>query len=88
MPAALSTILLLLAVHLADVGTDEPDQLLTVREVAALCNVRPGTVYEWVATGKIPHYKLGGTSASSIRFSRADVIAWLKSGRRGPVVTP
>ena len=31
-----------------------PD-LLTVRQVAELCAVRPGTVYEWVATGKIPH---------------------------------
>lgn len=62
--------------------TEALPDLLTVREVAELCAVRPGTVYEWVATGRIPHYKLGGTSASSVRFDRADVLAWLDAGRR------
>jgi excisionase family DNA binding protein len=57
-------------------------ELVTVRDVAELCHVKPGTVYEWVATGKIPYYKLGGTSASSIRFNLADVLAWLEAGRR------
>jgi excisionase family DNA binding protein len=61
---------------------EELPELVTVRDVAKLCHVKTGTVYEWVATGKIPYYKLGGTSASSIRFSLADVLAWLEAGRR------
>ena len=47
--------------------------LLDVNDVAHLLNVAPQTVYKWVRTGFIPHFKLG----KCVRFSQAAVLQWL-----------
>ncbi len=47
--------------------------LLCVDDVAHLLNVAPQTIYKWVRTGYIPHFKLG----KCVRFSRAAVLQWL-----------
>jgi len=49
--------------------------LLCVEDVAQMLNVSPQTVYKWVRTGYIPHYKLG----TSVRFSQEAVVEWLKT---------
>lgn len=51
----------------------ESTALLCVEDVAQMLNVAPQTVYKWVRTGYIPHFKLG----KSVRFSREAVFHWL-----------
>jgi excisionase family DNA binding protein len=48
--------------------------LLTVKNMSAWFQVKPATVYGWVAEGKIPALRLGGL----IRFRRDDIEAWLE----------
>ncbi len=47
--------------------------LLCVDAVAHLLSVSPQTVYKWVRTGYIPHFKLG----KCVRFSQPAVLQWL-----------
>ncbi len=47
--------------------------LLCVEDVAQMLNVAPQTIYKWVRTGYIPHFKLG----KCVRFSQAAVLHWL-----------
>ena len=47
--------------------------LLDVNGVAHLLSVSPQTVYKWVRTGYIPHFKLG----KCVRFSQPAVLQWL-----------
>jgi excisionase family DNA binding protein len=48
--------------------------LLTVKDVSAWLQMKPATVYVWVAEGKMPALKIQGL----IRFRRDDIEAWLK----------
>ena len=52
---------------------NKPNTLLCVDDVAHLLNVAPQTVYKWVRTDYIPHFKLG----KCVRFSQAAVLQWL-----------
>jgi excisionase family DNA binding protein len=59
--------------------------LLTVREVAELLGIRPGSVYHWVSQGRLPCVRL---SSRCLRF-RAEEIQRLiaemsESERRSP----
>ena len=47
--------------------------LLTVKDVSTWLQVKPATVYVWVAEGKMPALRLGGL----IRFRREDIETWL-----------
>ncbi len=47
--------------------------LLNVKDVSAWLQVKPATVYGWVAEGKIPALKIHGV----IRFQREQIEAWL-----------
>ncbi len=49
------------------------EALLCVEEVAQMLEIAPQTVYKWVRTGYIPHFKLG----KCVRFSQASVLNWL-----------
>ena len=40
--------------------TDPLPDLLTIRDVAALCRVTPGTVWKWVREGRLPAVRMGG----------------------------
>ena len=53
-------------------------QLLKVPEVAALLGVKPRTIYEMVAQGRIPYRKPLGSSI--LRFDLDEIIAWTKAG--------
>jgi excisionase family DNA binding protein len=54
------------------------DELLTVGQAAELLNLTSATVYGMVYEKRIPFSKPGGR----LYFSRADLIAWVKNGRK------
>ncbi len=53
--------------------SDQPDEILTLDEVAAYLKAGKRTVYRLAASGKLPAFKLGGTW----RFRRADLDKWI-----------
>jgi excisionase family DNA binding protein len=55
--------------------SDQPDEILTIDEVAAYLKAGKRTVYRLAASGKIPAFKLGGTW----RFRRAELDQWIAS---------
>ena len=56
-------------------------QLLKVPDVAALLNIKPRTIYEMVAQGRIPYRKPPGTNI--LRFDLEEILAWTKAGTNG-----
>jgi excisionase family DNA binding protein len=56
--------------------------LMNIKELSAWLNLKPATLYVWVAQGKIPALKLHGL----IRFLREDVERWLEDCRGTPRV--
>jgi excisionase family DNA binding protein len=55
------------------------ENLMTVKEVAALLRVSPQTLYKMLEQGSIPAVKIG----SQWRFDREKIKDWLK-GQTGP----
>jgi excisionase family DNA binding protein len=55
--------------------SDQPDEILTIDEVAAYLKAGKRTVYRLASGGKIPAFKLGGTW----RFRRAELEQWIAS---------
>jgi excisionase family DNA binding protein len=55
-------------------------QFLRVAELAALLKLKPRTIYEMVAQGRIPYRKPAGSNI--LRFDLDEIIAWTK-GRNG-----
>lgn len=55
--------------------SDQPDEILTIDEVAAYLKAGKRTVYRLAASGKLPAFKLGGTW----RFRRCDLDKWIAS---------
>jgi excisionase family DNA binding protein len=60
------------------VRTPRRPQLLRVPEIAALLKVKPRTIYEMVAQGRIPYRKPAGSNI--LRFDLDEIIAWTKAG--------
>ena len=52
-------------------------QLLKVSDVAQLLNVKPRTIYEMVAQGRIPYRKPPGSNI--LRFDLDEILAWTKA---------
>ncbi len=46
-----------------------------------MLSVKPSTIYLWVGTRQIPHYKINGC----IRFSLTEILAWLDTWHREPI---
>jgi len=55
--------------------SDQPDEILTIDEVAAYLKAGKRTVYRLAASGRIPAFKLGGTW----RFRRGELDQWIAS---------
>lgn len=51
--------------------------LLTIKDVARQCQIKPSTLYAWVAAHKIPFLRIHGV----IRFKPEEIAAWLESFR-------
>jgi len=54
---------------------DQPDEILTIDEVAVYLKAGKRTVYRLAASGKLPAFKLGGTW----RLRRSDLDEWIAS---------
>ncbi len=67
-----------MSTHLNPVTSPSRQQLLKVPDVAALLNVKPRTIYEMVAQGRIPYRKPPGSNI--LRFDLEEIIAWTKAG--------
>jgi len=55
--------------------SDQPDEILTIDDVAAYLKAGKRTVYRLASSGKLPAFKLGGTW----RFRRAELDQWIVS---------
>ena len=55
--------------------SEQPDEILTIDEVASYLKAGKRTVYRLASSGNIPAFKLGGTW----RFRRADLDQWIAS---------
>ena len=49
------------------------EKFLTVDEVAEYLSLSKGTIYQWAAEKRIPHYKMG----RAVRFKKAEIESWL-----------
>jgi excisionase family DNA binding protein len=59
-------------------GFSSRPQFLKVPELAAMLKVKPKTIYEMVAQGRIPYRKPPGSNI--LRFDLDEIIAWTKAG--------
>ena len=55
--------------------TTNPDEIMTVEEVAKYLKMKPQTVYKWAQEGKLPGAKLG----KEWRFRRRILDEWIDS---------
>ena len=55
--------------------SDQPNEILTIDEVAAYLKAGKRTVYRLAASGQLPAFKLGGTW----RFRRGELDRWIAS---------
>jgi excisionase family DNA binding protein len=45
--------------HASTLIIEHGPRFLTVEELAAMCHVKPRTVYDWIARGVVPYRKAG-----------------------------
>ncbi len=62
-------------------GSRSRPLFLKVPELAALLKVKPRTIYEMVAQGRIPYRKPPGSNI--LRFDLDEIVAWTKAGSNG-----
>lgn len=55
----------------------ETEHFLDVRGLSRYLNIKPSTLYAWVAQGRIPAIKIHGL----VRFQRAAIDQWVESFR-------
>ncbi len=60
-------------------GTAIPDEILTIKEVAALLKLADKTVYAMAAAGEIPAFKIRG----QWRIKRTELDQWMDGQPRG-----
>lgn len=50
-------------------------KLVGIEKIAEILDTSPKTIYDWTATRRIPHYKLGRL----VKFDVDEVMAWLQT---------
>ena len=50
-------------------------KLVGIERIAEILDTSPKTIYDWTATRRIPHYKLGRL----VKFDVDEVMAWLQT---------
>lgn len=60
----------------------KPDtQLLSIRQVAALCGVSLRTAFRWLDAGILPDpIRIGSGPNPMIRFRKAEIESWIQAG--------
>ncbi len=57
---------------------NQPDDILTVEQVADLLQLHPNTIYEKANAGEIPGmFRLGDGERAPMRFSRRLLMEWI-----------
>ncbi len=69
-------------VSLANSAQHYNEQLLTPKQLSEWLQIKLSTIYKWSHSGYIPCIKLGGQNRGSLRFSRGDILPWLKRRTR------
>ena len=59
--------------------TNNPQDAMNLKEVAALLGMSERTIYNWAQTKYIPAFKLG----KSWRFKKAEILNWMETNRSG-----
>jgi excisionase family DNA binding protein len=61
-----------------------PDEILTVREAAALLKVEERTIYSWTRNrqNRIPYHRLA--NGKYLRFFRSEILTWLVAAPATP----
>ena len=54
---------------------DEPDKLLTVKEVVEIIHIHPNTLRRWHEQGKIPAYRIG--TRGDRRFRQSEIARFI-----------
>jgi excisionase family DNA binding protein len=57
----------------APVAVQEAEEVLTVKQCAALLGYSPDHIYAQASKSLIPHYRIGG----SLRFRKSEVLEWV-----------
>lgn len=66
-----------------------PDRLLTPKEAAARIGISPGTLKNWARIGKGPRrYPLSPSFGSAVRYSEAEVNAFVQAVKDGELARP
>ena len=60
-------------------------EILTTSQVLALLQIGRTKLWELVRAGAFPAFRLGEAPTSSLRYRRADVLAWLEQHAVAPV---
>lgn len=53
-------------------------QILTVKQVSEMLQVKPSTLYAWAEQGKIPSLKMNGL----LRFEESEIVLWVKGCKK------
>lgn len=53
-------------------------KLLSVKEICALIQAKPSTIYQWAELGQIPCFKINGL----LRFEEKEILDWLKDQKK------
>lgn len=62
----------------APVAVQEAEEVLTVKQCAALLGYSPDHIYAQASKSLIPHYRVGG----SLRFRKSEVLEWAFKNRK------
>lgn len=62
----------------APVTAQEAEEVLTVKQCAALLGYSPDHIYAQASKSLIPYYKIGG----SLRFRKSEVLEWVFKNRK------
>lgn len=62
----------------APVVVQEAEEVLTVKQCAALLGYSPDHIYAQASKSLIPHYRVGG----SLRFRKSEVLEWAFKNRK------
>ena len=56
-------------------------KLLDISEAAEVLGIKPGTLYKWTCSRKLPHKKIGG----ALRFDPEELEDWIREQTVEPI---
>jgi len=56
-------------------------EFLTIKELSEYLKIKPSTLYSWVKTGEIPHYRIH----KMVRFGKEEIDSWMESHKENDI---